>query len=127
MINQELLDLLSGYWPGLTSDARDRVLKFYALMIAKNEKQNLTRLTAPKDFLEGHIMDVHELFTSGLVEFPAMDLGSGAGVPGLLAAAIRADRWILAESERHKAQFLFRMVQELNLPSVTVVADRGES
>ena len=56
-----------------------------------------------------------------------MDLGSGCGVPGILAAIVGGHPWVLAESERHKAEFLFRVSRELGLTSVRVVADRGEN
>jgi 16S rRNA (guanine527-N7)-methyltransferase len=86
---------------------RDSVLAFYSALLRENEIQNLTRLTAPQDFLEGHLLDARALLESGLVSFPAMDLGSGCGVPGLLAAVLTDQgKWVLAESEGRKAEFL---------------------
>src|SRR4051812_38554125 len=102
----ELSELLEKGWPELSGDAKARVLAFYERVLAENEIQNLTRLTCPRDFFEGHVLDVKELLQSDLVSFPAMDLGSGAGVPGLLAGLIRGDSWVLAESEGKKAEFL---------------------
>jgi 16S rRNA (guanine(527)-N(7))-methyltransferase RsmG len=72
-------------------------------------------------------LDVRELHAFGQVGFPAMDLGSGGGVPGLLSALIREDRWVLAESEKMKANFLRNVVEEMGLPHVEVVADRAEA
>jgi 16S rRNA (guanine527-N7)-methyltransferase len=126
-LNQELLERLNTVWPELEPEAHAKIARFHELLAEENEKQNLTRLISPKDFVEGHVIDVKTLLSSKLVEFPAMDLGSGCGVPGLLAAIVRPDAWVLAESERHKAEFLFRMVRELGLTTVRVVADRGEN
>jgi 16S rRNA (guanine(527)-N(7))-methyltransferase RsmG len=123
----ELRERLEHAWPGLSDATYERVIRFHEILAAENEKQNLTRLISPKDFVEGHFIDVRELIQSKLVDEPAMDLGSGCGVPGALAAILEERRWILAESERHKAEFLFKVVRELSLTSVTVVADRGES
>ena len=39
----------------------------------------------------------------------------------------RSSPWVLAESEGHKAGFLFQSSRELGLTSVKVVADRGEN
>jgi 16S rRNA (guanine527-N7)-methyltransferase len=126
-VSQELSERLIQAWPELEPAVRDRIIRFHELLAQENERQNLTRLISAKDFVEGHVIDVRELLKSGLVDFPAMDLGSGCGVPGLLAAIVGGSQWVLAESERHKAEFLFRMTRELNLTSVRVVADRGES
>lgn len=123
----ELRDLLQEAWPELSSDAAARVIAFHRILADENERQNLTRLVSPKDFVDGHVLDVRELVKSKLADYPAMDLGSGCGVPGLLAAAVTGNVWVLAESERHKADFLFRAVQELGLLEVRIAADRGES
>lgn len=126
-MSSELMDRLQAAWPGLDPTSYDKIVRFHAILAEENEKQNLTRLISPKDFVEGHVLDVRELLQSRLVDFPAMDLGSGCGVPGVLAAAVGGTPWILAESERHKAEFLFRAVRELGLTSSRVVADRGEN
>lgn len=104
----------------------ERLERFYGLLRAEGEVQNLTRLETPEEFVDGHVWDCFELLRSGLVGWPALDLGSGAGVPGLLCAILRPDRWILAESERRKADFLHRAVEGLGLPHVSVQARRAE-
>lgn len=115
----ELAGLLKSYWPELGTEAFFRVQKFYQLLVQENQVQNLTRLIEPSAFIEGHLVDVRELLKTGFLEFPAMDLGSGGGVPGLLVALIQEHGgWVLAEAEVHKAEFLLRAVKELG------VADR---
>jgi len=103
-----------------------RIGRFAELLSAENKVQNLTRLTTPEEFVEGHLLDVKELLESGWIEYPAADLGSGGGVPGLLAAAIEPGAWILVEAEKRKAQFLSQAAQTLGLRQVQVVADRIE-
>src|SRR6266403_1947508 len=95
----EFRSLLKEVWPGLSVVHQEQVVRFYRLVMAENEVQNLTRQSSPKDFIQGHVLDVRELFRSGLLSFPAMDLGSGGGVPGLLAAVTNENPWVLAESE----------------------------
>lgn len=99
----------------LPSSVQFRVLEFYQALLKANETQNLTRLTSPSDFYSGHLQDVRELLKTGWVEYPAMDLGSGAGIPGLLAALIEPGEWVLTESEKRKAAFLEQMVATLDL------------
>jgi len=102
------------------------VNQFRNLILDENQRQNLTKILEPADFIDGHVVDAVELLKSGFVEGPAMDLGSGAGVPGLLCGLIREDVWVLLESEGRKAEFLTRATQELNASHVTVVRGRAE-
>ncbi|MBL7715925.1 MAG: class I SAM-dependent methyltransferase [Bdellovibrionales bacterium] len=104
-----------------------RVLDFYRVLLAGNARQNLTRLTTPMQFFEGHLLDVVELHASGTLQFPAADWGSGCGVPGLLYSAVYGGDWVLVESEKAKAAFLAEAVEELGLSSSTrVYVGRGE-
>ena len=105
----------------------DLIVRFRELVIDENERQNLTRLLSPKDFFEGHYLDARELLASEFVDYPAMDLGSGVGVPGVIAAILTEKSWVLCESEKKKAEFLSRAVEALGLDSqVTVFSGRGE-
>jgi 16S rRNA (guanine527-N7)-methyltransferase len=58
----------------------------------------------------------------------ALDLGSGAGLPGLvLAIAQPSSRWVLLDAHRGRTRFLERAVALLGLaPRVTVVRERAE-
>jgi 16S rRNA (guanine527-N7)-methyltransferase len=95
--------------------------RFRRLLETENKVQNLTRLTGPKQFLEGHLRDVTELQRSGAIAFPAADLGSGCGVPGLLFAILYGGKWVLVDSERRKCEFLERMVSEFGLSDTVQV------
>jgi 16S rRNA (guanine(527)-N(7))-methyltransferase RsmG len=117
---------LRNFWPELTTVQIDSVARYFELLRQENEKQNLTRLISVKDFIEGHVWDVRELHRWAGATFPAMDLGSGGGVPGLLSAALGMGPWILAESEKRKAEFLSSAAQELGLTSVQVFPGRAE-
>lgn len=118
---------IQSVWPSLSQEAVERVLRFYSVLVQENEVQNLTRLISEPDFLEGHLLDVKALLDSGLLEYPAMDLGSGGGVPGLLAGLIDSKLWILTDSEGRKADFLSRAVQELGATqNIRVFKGRGE-
>lgn len=124
-MNLELNQFLEAH--SLSEVRRLKILAFYDFLVKENQLQNLTRLIEPADFYYGHFLDAWELSKSGLLEFPAMDLGSGVGVPGLLVALISDGNWVLAESEVRKADYLQRAVQHLDLSSqVTVTAGRAE-
>ena len=124
---EQFRKLLGEAWTDLSRGQLERIVRFYGLVLSENERQNLTRLTSPRDFLEGHVLDVRALLRSGLISFPAMDLGSGPGVPGLLAAILSSKNpWVLAESEGRKAEFLKTAADLLELDHVIVFQGRGE-
>ncbi|MBU6152721.1 MAG: class I SAM-dependent methyltransferase [Bdellovibrionales bacterium] len=103
--------------------------RFGEILYQENENQNLTRIIGIDEFVDGHLVDVIELLSLPTVGTRIMDIGTGSGVPGLLAAAVsaRTDRyWYLTESERNKADYLVRAKEELALSQVTVFSKRAE-
>lgn len=114
----------------LSAEQIERTVEFRDEVLKENEVQNLTRLLSPVDFLEGHIRDVIHLRKSGLVSYPALDLGAGMGVPGLLSAILYGTSggktWISCDSEGKKAEFSQRMIDHFHLEGVSVASVRGE-
>lgn len=89
---------------------------YYECVLEGNKSQNLTRLTSPHDFFFGHIVDCLTIIESGFLGRTNLDLGSGAGVPGLVCAILDESRsWILSDSENSKAQFLNEAIEQLGL------------
>jgi 16S rRNA (guanine(527)-N(7))-methyltransferase RsmG len=113
----------------LSEDQAGRAALFAHILHRENEAQNLTRILGPKEFVEGHLRDVMELLGAPTLGRRILDVGSGSGVPGLLAAALCADSdriWFLTESEKMKADYLRRAQEELGLVRVAVLGKRAE-
>jgi 16S rRNA (guanine527-N7)-methyltransferase len=126
--NQIFAELVKESWEGLTSEQFELIVKFRECVVEENKTQNLTRLTSPEDFLNGHVLDVKHLLESGLVDFPALDLGSGCGVPGLLSGLIHGDQWVVTDAEGHKAEFLRKTAEKLGDKSkIEVCFGRAET
>lgn len=66
---------------------------------------------------------------TGVPTGPALDLGSGAGLPGLpLALAWPATRWYLLEGSKKRARFLCEAAAQLGLSGrVAVIGERAET
>ena len=114
----------------LTQYQVEKAAKFAEILHRENENQNLTRILGVEEFIDGHLVDVIELFRSNLLSNRVLDVGSGCGVPGLLAAAIDLDstrEWILCDSENSKCDFLSATANELELDKVSVYSGRVES
>jgi 16S rRNA (guanine527-N7)-methyltransferase len=108
----------------------DRIERFIALLLAANERINLTRVVAPADVARLHLLDA--LAALPLLEAagagPVVDLGSGGGVPALPLALAQPEReWALVDSVAKKAAVLREMTDALGLERVTVLAERAET
>jgi 16S rRNA (guanine527-N7)-methyltransferase len=119
---------------GLSPKQLSAVLQFAKILYEENEIQNLTRIEGAQEFIDGHLIDVLELMKLDWLGERVADIGSGSGVPGLLAAAIdtNAERsWHLIESETHKAQYLLKSADEMGLTHqkkrVFVYGERAET
>jgi len=105
----------------------ERLLLHAELTLAANQRLNLTSIVEPRDVALKHFLDSlspHSLLEPGE---RVLDLGSGAGYPGIpLACALDLESMILAESTLKKARFLQETADELALPSIEVIGERGE-
>lgn len=86
------------------------------LVLEANEQLNLTRITEPRAVLALHIVDsLAFLPLAGPLTGRIVDIGSGAGFPGIPLAILGYDV-VLCESVRKKAAFLESTVEALELP-----------
>lgn len=128
MSHLELERLLEERWSELEEESRNRIQSYFQLVVAENEVQNLTKLISPSDFFWGHLWDVREWHRTGWGwSGTTLDLGSGAGIPGIPMACVVGGRWVISESERRKADFIQRAVAAV-LPGgdVQVFGGRAE-
>lgn len=126
---EQLLDAEPGAAAELPADFAERAQAYVELLLRANRRLNLTRVTDPHEVARLHLLDavvpVTVLDTSGAQS--AVDLGSGGGVPGIPLAIARPNvQWLLVDSVQKKASVLREFVQELDLPNVSVVAERAE-
>lgn len=110
-------------------DARiqERIVR-YLLLIAKwNRQYNLTAIRNVEDMLYQHILD--SLTAVEYINGPRLiDVGAGAGLPGIPIALVRPDWQVtLAESNQKKAAFLQQVKIEMALENVVVMAKRIET
>ena len=110
----------------LDGEALDRLEGFAALLEEWNGVHNLTG-ARNRGEIEANIVD--SLVPTGFVERPAslLDVGTGAGFPGLLlAVAWPETETVLCEPLKKRAAFLRLAVLELGLERTTVVRERVE-
>lgn len=95
----------------------------------ENERQNLVAKGTLANVWQRHIADSAQLLSYVSRETgPWVDLGSGAGFPGLVLAVLTADsEVILIESRKKRIDWLERMVKELELKNCRIIGDRVEN
>jgi 16S rRNA (guanine527-N7)-methyltransferase len=95
-----------------------------------NQSISLTAISEPDEVLTKHFLDSLSCWLA-LREHPAgrvIDVGSGAGFPGLALKILHTQiQLTLVESVSKKAAFLEHMVQVLGLNGVTVISERAEA
>lgn len=101
-------------------------MAFRDLLARWNRVFNLTAVRDPAQMIERHLLD--SLAIAPHLQGPrCLDVGSGAGLPGLpLALALPHYRYTLLDSQSKRIRFLRQVVVELKLTNVEIVHSRVE-
>jgi 16S rRNA (guanine527-N7)-methyltransferase len=99
------------------------------LLAEENKRQNLVSAASLADIWVRHFADSAQLLVVPRgTEGPWLDLGSGAGFPGLVVALCRPELSVsLAESRRKRVEWLEFAARELGLSNVRVLGSRIEA
>ena len=101
----------------------------YRLLVPWNRTHNLTRIVGPEEAARLHYLDCLAPLVGGEVPPAFVDVGSGAGFPGLLAALVwSSSEAFLIEPSKKRASFLVLASAEMGLdPARVTVLDAGAS
>ena len=111
----------------LGRDAMSRLIEYLALLEKWNRVYNLTAIRDAERMVSGHLLDCLALVPH-ISDGRVLDVGSGAGLPGIpLAVAKPGIHVSLLDSSHKKAAFLKQAVAELRLKNADVVCERVES
>lgn len=113
-----------------TDRQQAQLRSLYSDVITANQQLNLTRITAPEEFWEKHLWDslrgVGNLITDPAA-LQVIDIGTGAGFPGLPLAIARPDwQLTLVDSTAKKVGFIESIAPELGLTNVRPIVSRIE-
>lgn len=128
-------EALGKYLAALTGDegkwkiALDRLLAYRDLALEWNNKVNMTTITNSEEFLQKHYID--SLTCAETPEYKAaatiLDLGTGAGFPGIPLAVLSPDKeFVLLDSLNKRVRIVAELAETIGLTNVRLVHGRAE-
>lgn len=120
----------------LTTQQQDLLLRYLELLNKWNKAFNLTAVRNPAEHVSRHILDSLALLphlqpaspTALAMSLQFLDVGTGAGLPGIpLAIAMPDSQWFLLDSNGKKTRFLNQCKIALPLANITIINERIEN
>lgn len=111
----------------ITEKQLEKFYKYMNLLIDWNEKINLTAIIEPKEIILKHFVD--SLTINKYIDKNAklVDVGTGAGFPGIPLKILRLDVDItLVDSLNKRVKFLDEVIQKLELEGIKTIHGRAE-
>lgn len=104
----------------------DQIEKFVNILMKWNKAFNLTAIVEPSEIITHHILD-----SLSIVPFirgkKILDVGSGAGLPGIpCAIALRDHKFVMLDSNGKKTRFMTQAIGELKIKNASVIQSRIE-
>lgn len=112
----------------VNDETKGKMLNFLELLYEKNQVMNLTAIRDKEGMLEKHFID--SLLLTKVIkdeEKSFIDVGTGAGFPGLVLAIFYPEKnFLLVDSVRKKIEFINEVIEKLGLENVKTSFERAE-
>lgn len=106
----------------VSRETHERLEAFIAFLKTEAQLQNLISAATLNQIWARHIVDSAQLLRFAPGDGDWLDLGSGAGFPGLIVPMLSAHRVVMVESRAKRIDFLARAIELLGMEDVAVVA-----
>ena len=128
MTKEEFIQELKKININISCDILIKLDKYYHLLITENEKYNLTNITEETSVYLKHFYDSLTITKAiNLDNQKILDVGSGAGFPGLVLKIVFPNIKIdLLDSTAKRCNFLKQVIEELSLNDINVINARAE-
>lgn len=111
----------------LTEEQIEKFYNYMNLLIEWNKKINLTAIVEPKDIILKHFIDSLTIVKYIKEGETIIDVGTGAGFPGIPLKIAREDLKItLADSLNKRINFLNEVINKLDLKNIETIHIRAE-
>ncbi len=127
MNKQEFISSLTELNLTLTTEQIEMLSIYYQMLIDYNKHTNITALKTEEDIYLKHFYDSLTLNKYLQKDSKVLDIGTGAGFPGMVLAIVNPDiQFVLLDANHKKIQFLQILNERLKLKNVTFVCARAE-
>ena len=128
MIDKQRLEAKCSTWNiSLTGTQLDQLDAFAQILVDYNQKVNLTAITSPEGIEDRHFADSLLFAAQPEVQGKMVDVGTGAGFPGMVLRILEPDFDLtLLDSLGKRVDFLKEVQTDLGLKNVTCVHARAE-
>lgn len=126
MMTQRIQAGLTAY--GLSPTPAETLSRYCDYLLEQNQVMNLTAITQPEQVADLHMLDCAALLTvADLAGKQVIDVGTGAGFPGLVLKIVEPSiQLTLLDSLQKRVNWLAEIAPRLGAPDVTCVHGRGE-
>ena len=112
--------------------AKEKLLRYVALLDKWNKVYNLTAVRDPQRMIGMHILDSLSILSAVAKHEHLLDVGSGGGLPGIPLAIVLANtapdfRVTMLDTIAKKTTFIRQVIGELGLTNAMVVTERVEN
>lgn len=126
MLEDKLAEGIHALGLNLSVPQQQSLMAFLHLLVKWNKAYNLTAVRDPAEMVTRHLLDSLAILPY-LHGETILDVGSGAGLPGIpLAIADPSRKYVLLDSNGKKVRFMQQAATELHLKHIIVVQDRAE-
>jgi 16S rRNA (guanine527-N7)-methyltransferase len=125
-LSQQLVQGAAELGIAIAPNVRQKLLDYLVLLVKWNKVYNLTAITDPEEMVSYHLLDSLAVLPH-LWPGRWLDVGCGAGLPGLVLAMTRPDwEFTLLDSNSKKTGFVQQAIIELQIKNARVVCARVE-
>ena len=112
-----------GFGEKISKAKRELFVQFYILLMNNRKKENFTRLVSLRDVAIKHFIDSMMVEKLTPLAFPLLDMGTGAGFPGIPLKIILGPekKIILSEAVHRRVNFLKKVRQDLGFEELDII------
>jgi 16S rRNA (guanine527-N7)-methyltransferase len=111
----------------VSRETMEQLDAFQAMVVEESTQQNLVSAATIPHIWARHVVDSAQLVPLAPAEGAWLDLGTGAGFPGMVVAILRSQPTILVESRRKRIDFLAASARKLGLDHAVAEGARLEA